>query len=333
LQSQKAILIGKASANEMKAMVEDKWDSEFQTANGAITPSAGGGGSLPSALFPSQPPSATIHLGQMKGSPIHPAKNFASSSWKYRVRVMHAMLKKRKSLVKRDFVKRSIFAILLIISISMASTILLLNILPNNLPNGQIVPINPRGSVGPSRGWYGIVVSLFSSWYSSSGWVDGVWIDALVMMDIVLQLVVVLITSACGLKWNKRMSEGENRKLSDISATEDACMILTIPSGSCLRSKSREKLLRSIESAIHDLRLGAVFVVDLGSGSNTPLDDTWKLVSNIDPILVHYIYLPDNHKQLAAYWTSQIWIPFLYKSGRIGRLFKQIFLVDFESNS
>jgi hypothetical protein len=78
------------------------------------------------------------------------------------------------------------------------------------------------------------------------------------------------------------------------------------------------------------LGFGGVFVVDLGSG-NAPLDDTWKLIGSIDPVAAHYVYLPDTCKDLATYWTSHVWIPFLYKSGKISRQFKQVLVVDFDT--
>ena len=324
VSSQKALTIAKSSANELKALVESQWDSEYERRL-QLKPQL----SAPSPIS-STSPTGGLRVNQHLGSSVdiggvHPAKQFASSSWKYRVRVMHAMLRKREKTVFRENVTKTIFASFFLVIIVFASTVLLLSVLPQSHPGNIVITPSSSSSVFYS--------SIFAPLYNGGTWVSGTWVDALVLLDFVVEFMVVVIALLCGHKWSSRPSDRELWKLSnEVRASEDSCLVITVPSGTCLRTKSRDRLVKLIESGLTELKFGAVFVLDMGS-STAPADDTWSVVSRIDPVCVHYIYLPDTHKKLATYWLSQVWIPFLHRNGRVDRLFKNCMHVDFENLS
>lgn len=293
--SQKGLLIAKASSNELRSVVESSWDSEHRRQSGGV----------------------------------HPAKHFASSSWKYRVRVLHAMMKKRKSEIwRRDFIEK-VFASLLIVLLSSAITAVLLWVLPSSLPfNATIVSFESQNS------WTGNVVSFFSPLYTGQTfWAPGVWVDLLCLVDVILELTFVLGATLIGLRWQPVLKDRrEQDKLAQIGASEEACLVLLVSAGTCLKTRGRDKLLKAVEHGVGSLKFGAVFVLDMGF-TNAPLDDTWKLVSAIHPTGIHYAYLPDTNKQLGQQWLCQLWIPYLHKSGIISRLFKQMLVVDLDTVS
>ncbi|TEB18079.1 serine/threonine kinase [Perkinsus sp. BL_2016] len=162
---------------------------------------------------------------------------------------------------------------------------------------------------------------------------SGVWIDGLVVADVIGEFIVVLVATIAGLRWQPQPSDREMARLAQIGASDEACLVLLVSAGTCLRTRGKDKLVAAIESGLRRMKMGAVFVVDMGTG-NAPLDDTWKVAEAAaggEPGMVHYVYLPDNNKRLGEYWLSEIWIPFMYKSGRIGRLFRQMMVVDLDS--
>jgi hypothetical protein len=322
VSNQKAITIAKSSANELKALVESQWDSEYERRL-QLKPQLSASSPL-SSISPTGGLRVSQHLGgSLTDAVVHPAKQFASSSWKYRVRVMHAMLRKREKTVFRDCLSKTIWASFLLVTIVFASTILLLSILPQSYPGNLIITPTTSPSVFYS--------SIFAPLYNGGTWVSGTWVDALVLLDFTLEFIVVVVALSCGHKWSSRPSDRELWKLSnEVRASEDACLVITIPSGTCLRTKSRDRLVKLIESGLTELKFGAVFIIDMGS-SSAPSDDTWRIVSRIDPVCVHYVYLPDTHKKLATYWLSQVWIPFLYRNGRVDRMYKNCMHVDFEN--
>ena len=325
ISSQKALTIAKSSANELKALVESQWDSEYERRLQS-KPYLASASSPLSSISPTGGLRVSQHLGSIPGDSVcvHPAKQFASSSWKYRVRVMHAMMRKREKAIWRDHILRTIFASLLLVTISFASTVLLLSVLPQTAPSNFI--ISPTSGTPSS-----IYSSIFAPIYNGGVWIPGTWVDALVVLDLIMELVIVVIALACGHKWTTRPSDRELWKLSnEIRASEDACMVITVPAGTCLRAKSRDRLVKLIETGLTDLKFGAVFVVDMGP-STAPADDTWSVVSRIDPVAVHYVYLPDTHRKLGSYWLSQVWIPFLYRNGRVDRQYKHFVEIDFEN--
>ena len=277
--TQKSLLIAKASASELRSTVEARWETEF----------------------------ASSSLSQ--SAPTHAAKHFASSSWKYRVRVMQAMLKKRVVSARRDHVRSVIVSTLLLVGLSFGATLLLLSVLPNNYPAGSptLTSVNH---------------------VSASIYIPSSFLDALCLADVVIEFVLVFV-AAVFLKWQPQLSDRDQRRLANVGATEEACLVLSVSAGTCLRSRGRERLLSSIETGLSEQRFGAVFVLDQGTGT-TPLDDTWKFSTGIDPLSVHYVYLPDTQRQLGLYWLAHVWIPFLYKQGRIGKEFKQMVVVDLD---
>lgn len=313
--SQKGLMIAKASANELRAAVETKWDSQYAEAMKETATMAHNGPKFESGSLTTK----------KKEPPTHPAKHFAASSWKYRVRVMHAMLTKRQSrIAKRMFVKAT-FSMLVLLSLSFGFTLLLLQLLPGAYPFNQVV-----AGVYASSGWSGNIASLFSPLYTGGSLAAGVWIDGLVFADLVIELALLVIASIVGLKWQPLSSERELKRLAQIGASEEACMVLLVSAGTCLKTRGKDKLVTTVQTALAELKFGAVFVVDMGAG-NAPLDDTWKIVNAIDPVAANYVYLPDRNRRLAEFWLSQIWIPFLHKSGRISRLYKQMLVVDMDA--
>jgi len=286
--TQKAMMISKASAYELRTTVERKWDS------------AAASTSKPAA---------------------HPAKFFAASSWKYRVRVMHAMLRKRSARLRKAHIVSATFTSLFLVLVSFLFTLMVLRVLPATYPFNALV----TGSSGT-----GDMASIWSPIYTASSFASGVWIDCLVLLDVVVELLVLVIATVCGLRWKKLPAEKDLARLAQTGVTEEACLVLLVSAGSCLRSSGRDKLVSAIQTGIRKLKVGAVFVVDMGA-SNAPLDDSWKISQSVEPGLVHYVYLPDTNKRLGEYWLSEIWIPFLFKTGRIGRLFKQMLVVDLDT--
>jgi hypothetical protein len=323
VSTQKALTIAKSSANELKALVESQWDSEYEKRLLSKPQNVSASSPL-SSISPTGGLRVNQHLGPSSiDAGVHPAKQFASSSWKYRVRVMHAMMRKREKAIYRDYVKRVIFASLLLVLIAFATTVLLLSCLPKNAPYNIVLSPGSIPSV--------VYTSIFAPLYNGGIWVPGSWVDIFVVIDFVLEFFLVGIAIMCGHRWNSRPSDRDLWKLSnEVRASEDACMVVTVPAGTCLRSKSRDRLIKLIESGLRELKFGAVVVVDMGPYT-APIDDTWSVVSRIDPVCVHYVYLPDTHKKLAGYWVSQVWLPFLYRNGRVDRKFKNFVDVDFEN--
>ena len=313
--SQKGLMIAKASANELRGVVESKWDAEFSEAQKETA-----------ALTHNGPKFETGSLAAARKSepPTHPAKHFAASSWKYRVRVMHAMLKKRQSRTAKRMFLRSTVSLLALLALSFGFTVLLLAVLPGAYPFNTVV-----NTVNDAN-WAGNIASLFSPLYSGNPLAPGVWLDGLVVADVVMEVALIVVASLVGLKWAPLSSERELRRLAQIGASEEACLVLLVSAGTCLKTRGKDKLVATVQNALTELKLGAVFVVDMGSG-NAPLDDTWKIVASVDPVAAHYVYLPDRNRRLAEFWISQIWVPFLHKSGRIGRLFKQMLVVDLDA--
>ena len=291
--NQKGMMIGKASANELRSTVESKWDAEAAAA----------------------------------GDSKHPAKYFAASSWKYRVRVMHAMLRKRNSKLRKSHVFKATITSLTLLTLSMLFSLLLLTVLPGAYPFN--VYVSSLTDVPASN-----VSSLFSPLYTGMASIaSGVWIDGLVVADVIVELILVLVATIAGLRWQSLPSERELARLAQIGASEEACLVLLVSAGTCLRTRGKDKLVAAIETGLKRMKMGAVFVVDMGTG-NAPLDDTWKVAEAAaggEPGMVHYVYLPDNNKRLGEYWLSEIWIPYMNKSGRIGRLFRQMMVVDLDS--
>lgn len=289
--SQKGLMIAKASSNELRAVVESRWDA------------------------------------QQGSGDIHPAKHFAASSWKYRVRVLHAMMKKRKSRISRAVFLKKLWSSLVLLILSFGSTVLLLALLPSSLPFNTVIDESSRSAVS----WTGNVVSFFSPLYTELPLASGVWLDLVPLADVLVEFVLVLIATILGLHWQPVPNEREQKRMEQIGACEEACLVILVSAGTCLKTKGRDRLVSAVECGLKDLKLGCVFVVDMGGFNNAPLDDTWKIVSSIDPALVHYVYLPDSNRQLGQHWLSQIWIPFLHKNGRISRLFKQMLVLDFDA--
>ena len=311
--SQKGMMIAKSSANELRVLVESKWDA--QTAKDS---SAHNG-----------PVFETGSILNKKEQVIHPAKHFAASSWKYRVRVMHAMLRKRNARLRKLSAWRATLTSLLIVALSFGITLLLLQILPASYPFNTIIA-SPTSQTNPSSYWSGNIASIFSPLYTGLPMASGVWIDAMTLADVLVEFGLVVLASIVGLRWQSLPSEREDRRLAQIGTSEEACLVLLSSAGTCLKSRGKDKLVSAIKAGLDDLKLGAVFVVDMGP-SSAPLDDTWKIAESIDPALVHYVYLPDTNKRLGEYWLSEIWIPFMHKSGRISRLFKQMLVVDLDA--
>lgn len=306
VSTQKGMMIAKASANELRAVVESRWDKEV------ANPIHNG------------PKFETGSFG--KKERIHPAKYFAATSWKYRVRVMHAMLRKRNSRLRKRHAWNATVSSIVVMGLSFAFTVLLLSVLPGAYPFNTVIA-NP---VTSDSFWAGNIASVFSPLYTGIPLASGVWVDALTLADVAVELVLVFLATLVGLRWQPLPSDREDRILSQIGASEEACLVILTSAGTCLKSRGKDKLVAAIRSALDDLKLGAVFVVDMGPCS-APLDDTWKIAVSIDPELVHYVYLPDTNKRLGEYWTSEIWIPFMHKCGRISRLFKQMLVMDLEA--
>ena len=280
--TQKGMMISKSSAYELRVAVERKWDTSAQN--------------------------------------VHPAKFFAASSWKYRVRVMHAMLRKRSARLRKSHIIQATFTSLFLLLSSFLLSLLLLRILSFNV----FVPSTSSG--------IGDMASLWSPLYTDAPFFSGVWIDSFVLADIAVEFLLVFAATVAGLRWLPLPPQRELARQAQTGVTEEACLVLLVSAGSCLRSSGRDKLVSAIETGIKKLNIGAVFVVDMGA-SMAPLDDSWKIAQSTDPTgkLVHYVYLPDTNKRLGEYWLSEIWIPFLFKSGRIGRLFKQMLVVDLDA--
>ena len=312
--SQKSLLIVKTSANELKAHVESRWDAEHAA-----------GVEEPAIANHNGPKFETGSLVNSQGNkrvpPVHPAQHFASSSWKYRVRVMHAMMKKRDSREKRRALWKSLGSAILLLGATFGFTVLLLTVLPSSYPFDTVI----RSTKGIA--WDASIESIFSPIYTGQSWVSGVWVDALVLADVVVELAMVILATLFGLKWQPLSSERELKRLSQIGACEEACLVLMVTAGTCLKTRGKDKLVALIQKGLNELKFGAVFVVDMGPG-NAPLDDTWKIAAGQDPENVHYVYLPGTNRSLGQFWLSHIWIPFLQKSGRISRLFKQMLVVD-----
>jgi hypothetical protein len=300
--NQKGIMIAKASAYELRTAVEAKWDSSVVSPSNAPIP----------------------QRVESKQTAVHPAKFFAASSWKYRVRVMHAMLRKRKSRLRKAHIAQATLSSILLVLVSMLFSLLLLQTLPDSYP------LNVFISSVASESTTGHIGSIWSMIYTGSPVPPGVWIDGLVVSDIAVEFLMLLVATVAGLRWKPIPPEKELARLSQTGVCEEACLVLLVSAGTCLRTSGKDKLVAAIQTGIRKLKVGAVFVVDMG-GSNAPLDDTWKICKSVDPNLVHYVYLPDNNKRLGEFWLSEIWIPFLFKSGRIGRLYKQMLVIDLDS--
>ena len=318
--SQKGLMIAKASANELRSVVESRWDSEYAQATKENHATHNGPKFETGSLGGQQ-------LGKKKdGIAQHPAKHFASTSWRYRVRVMQAMMKKRESRVRRNHLFTVSISAVLLLAVTAGLTVLLLSVLPGSYPYNTVIA--SAGSAATS--WTGNVVSIFSPLYTGLPLAPGVWVDALTLTDLVLEFCFLFTAAVVGLRWQPLSSDRELKRLAQTGASEEACLVLMVSAGTCLRSKGRDKLVALVERGLNESKFGAVFVLDMGAG-NAPLDDTWKIVSNIDPVAVHYVYLPDNHRRLAHHWLAQVWVPFLHKHGRIGRLFKQMVTVEVDA--
>jgi hypothetical protein len=257
-------------------------------------------------------------------------KALTTGSWKYRVRVMHALLKKGRQISIRTHAKWKLATIILVVGIAVGVTVAILEVYPRTFPSNIIVGGNSvvASSDGSPWGLAGTTWSISAGLYAylTPYYVTGTWLDAFVVIDYIIEFFLVFFSLVFGLRWRGLLTEKEKVRLSAVGASAEACLVITLTAGTCATSRGRRRLGEFITKANSELMFGAIFILDLGSQS-TPADDTWTVTSTG----VHYVYLPEPSRPIGLAWLCHTWIPYLHKQGRIGRLFSHVVAIDYET--
>lgn len=309
--------LAEASASQMSRIVEEEWGQLEMDSTRSRRPKT----------------SPRFETGDLKSrSPSTMPKFeevFSSSQWKYKVvkSLGTESRARRKVALFLQKLRTGIAVWLMFFALVVGVMQLMLYLLPLNYfssTHRSLVSMLLYDAVEPTAG------DVLSS--------STIWIDFLVVVDVVLELFLLIISGLVVFQWPslpvktstivkvrtgiRRGSEATDFKqaAADGAVYTETIGAVILVRENCSSEARKNSFVKRLQTLLTMFPPDSIFVVDSHGHSSVPVDTTWETVHNISP-LIKYCFVPESEsKFFALHWFNSVWFPFLVKSGQVQNL-------------